>query len=299
MKEETRPGYPSNLYWQQPNPKRMLRSSLKSPAYSRTCGLFFLLMSLGALGFCNAQQPGTLTADNAIATRGDLPDAPSPMSDETSDTSSASLAKSSYNATLGVTPRAETGTPARKFDRIVQPGEFGQPLDSADKLKLAIMSRLTMSDVVSTALSAGWSQMLNTSPNFGTDRGAFGERLGALALKQTTQSIFNYGIYASLFHDDPRYYVMGPQKSGGARALYSASRLVITQTDDGRAAINWPKFAGIVSAIALTNAYYPAQDHGFAHGATAFGVSLGSTILNNEFHEFIGDGLRLLRHEHD
>src|SRR5580698_6936325 len=114
MKKEARPGYPSNLYWQQPNPKRMLRSSLKSPAYSRTCGLFFLLLSLGALRFCKAQQPGTLTAENAIATVGDLPDAPRPMSDEASDTSSASLEKSSDNAILGVTPRAETGTPARK-----------------------------------------------------------------------------------------------------------------------------------------------------------------------------------------
>jgi hypothetical protein len=117
-----------------------------------------------------------------------------------------------------------------------------------------------------------------------------------LALKQTTQSLFSYGIYAGLFHDDPRYYVMGRQKKIGARVLYSASRLVIAQKDDGRAAINWPKFAGIASATALTNAYYPPSDHGFVNGAAAFGVSLGTSILNNEIHEFIG-GLRLARRD--
>jgi hypothetical protein len=90
---------------------------------------------------------------------------------------------------------------------------------------------------------------------------------------------------------------MGRQRIAGIRALYSASRLVITQTDDGRAVINWPKFAGIASATALTNLYYPAQDHGFAHCATAFGVSLWNSILNNEIHEFVGDGIRLLRHD--
>jgi hypothetical protein len=89
---------------------------------------------------------------------------------------------------------------------------------------------------------------------------------------------------------------MGRQRSVGVRALYSASRLVITQTDDERAAINWPKFAGIASATAVTDAYYPASDHGFAHGAAAFGMSLWTSILNNEIHEFMGDGLRLLRH---
>lgn len=170
-------------------------------------------------------------------------------------------------------------------------------MNSFDKLKLSIMSRLTASDIVATVFSAGWSQIRDSSPHYGTDSGAFGERLGALALKQTTQSIFNYGIYAGLFHDDPRYYVMGRQRSIGVRALYSASRLVITQTDDGRAAINWPKFAGIASATALTEAYYPAQDHGFASRTAAFGESLGTSILNNEIHEFLGDGLRLLRHK--
>jgi hypothetical protein len=198
-----------------------------------------------------------------------------------------------------VAPQPATGTPARKFHRVVQPYEAGQPLNSADKLKLSIMSRLTMSDVASTVFSAGWSQLRDSSPHYGTDSGAFGERLGALALKQTTQSIFNYGIYASLFHDDPRYYVMGRQRNVGVRALYSASRLVITQTDDGKAAINWPKFAGIASATALTEAYYPAQDRGLGSRTTAFGESLWTTILNNEIHEFIGDGLRLMRHHQD
>jgi len=247
-----------------------------------------LLASLGAPAICQAPQTAALADDLAIAAPGDLPDAPSPTLDTPS-----------YNSLLSFPPRTETGTPARKFHRVVQPGEFGQPLDSFDKLKLSIMSRLTVSDIASTAFSAGWSQIRDSSPHYGVDSGAFGERLGALALKQTTQSIFNYGIYASLFHDDPRYYVMGRQRSVGVRALYSASRLVITQTDDGRAAINWPKFAGIASATALTNAYYPAQDRGFAHDAGAFGLSLWTSILNNEIHEFVGDGLRLLRHNRD
>jgi hypothetical protein len=222
---------------------------------------------------------------------------------EPHETASATLVKASCDSSFedtaegvaGGTQRAATGIPAKKFHRVIQPNESAEPLNTGDKLELSIMSRLTMTDVASTAFAAGWSQLRDSAPHVGTDSGAFGDRLGDLAIKQTSQSIFSYGIYAGFFHDDPRYYVMGRQKNIGARALYSASRLVITQKDDGSAAINWPKFAGIASATALTNAYYPAQDHGFANGAKAFGVSLGTSILNNEIHEFIGDSLRMMR----
>jgi hypothetical protein len=253
---------------------------------ARTSCLVIMLVSLG-MYVCKAQQHSPLTGDNATTASGDLPGAPSVTPDAPEERS---------NLIFGVARRTATATPARKIHRIVQPNEFGQPLSSGDKLKLAIVGQFTVSAQASALFSAGFSQMRDSSPHFGTDSGAFGERLGALALKQTTQSIFEHGIYAGLFHDDPRYYVMGREKNPGIRALYSASRFVITQTDDGKASINWPKFAGIVSAAALTNAYYPAVDHGFANGASAFCVSLGTSILNNEINEFIGDGLRLLRH---
>lgn len=250
----------------------------------QVCGLLAMLVCFGAYGVCQSHGFGISTDDNAIAVPGDLPDAPSAMPDN-----------ESSESPFEVPPRSPTASPAKKFHRIVQPSEFGEALHDGDKLKLAVMSRLTASDVASTAFSAGWSQMRDSAPHFGTDSGAFGERLGALALKQTTQSIFSYGIYASLFHDDPRYYVMGRQKNVPLRALYSASRLVIAQKDDGTAAINWPKLAGIASTTALTNAYYPARDRGFANGASAFGVSLFTSVLNNEIHEFFGDGLRMVR----
>ncbi|HEY4382251.1 MAG TPA: hypothetical protein VGN01_18020 [Acidobacteriaceae bacterium] len=258
------------------------------PAYRGVCILFVISAWLPVVSVGQEQLTGTSTADTMNVEPADLPDAPNAAANE---------ARS--DELLGTTTRTSGGNPVKRFHRVVQPNEYAAPLSSGDKLELAVMSRLTVSDVASTVFSAGWSHVRDSAPHYGTDSGAFGERLGALALKQTTQSIFSYGIYASLFHDDPRYYVMGRQKSIGRRALYSASCVALTQKDDGSAAINWPKFAGIASATALTNAYYPPQDRGFSNGAKAFGVSLGSSVLNNEIHEFIGDGLRLLHHRRD
>ncbi len=263
----------------------MLEDCLMDPTNWRMYGSVIIVGWLAAAGLGRAQQGAAPAGDGAAVVQSDLPNAPSAM-----------LSEAKPDALFGSTTRTATGDPAKKYHRIVQPNEVAEPLTVSDKLELSVMSRLTASDLASTAFSAGWSQMRDSAPHYGTDSGAFGERLGALALKQTTQSIFSYGIYASMFHDDPRYYVMGRTKNAGVRALYSASRVFIAQKDNGNAAANWPKFAGIASATALTNAYYPTRDHGFANGATAFGVSLWTSILNNEIHEFIGDGIRLVRH---
>jgi hypothetical protein len=187
---------------------------------------------------------------------------------------------------------------ARKNHRVVRPYERAPRLTVGGKFELSIMSRLTFGEAGATLVAAGWSQLTDGRPHTGTDSGAFGERLKDLAIKQTTQSFFTYGVYAAAFHDDPRYYVMGPSKPIFRRAVYSALGVVYARKDDGGSGINWPRFAGIATATGLTNLYYPAEDHGVAKTADAFVSSLGSSILNNELHEFSGDLGRLIHHHH-
>ena len=88
---------------------------------------------------------------------------------------------------------------------------------------------------------------------------------------------------------------MGPTMKPLHRALYAAERTIITQKDDGSQAINWPKLAGIASSTALTTAYYPTVDHGFGNESKAFAMSLATSILNDELHEFGGDLFHMIR----
>ncbi len=185
--------------------------------------------------------------------------------------------------------------PARRNHRIVRPYEETEPLSGGDKIELSIMSRATPGDAFATVFGAGWSQWRDSHPHYGTDTEAFEKRLGALAIKQTTQSFFSYGVYAAAFHDDPRYYIMGSTVPVWRRAVYAGTRAVITQKDDGTAAINWPKLAGIATATALTTAYYPKVDQGFGNETKAFAASVGTSMLTDELHEFVGDAMRLVR----
>ena len=184
---------------------------------------------------------------------------------------------------------------ARKYHRVVRPYEEAGPLTGFDKIKLSIISRATVGELVGTAWSAGWSQWRDSRPHYGQGTEAFEKRLGALAIKQTSQSLLTYGVYAAAFHDDPRYYVMGPTEKPVKRLIWSAERTVLTQKDDGTPAINWPKLAGIATSTALTTAYYPAVDHGFGNESKAFAMSLATSILNDELHEFGGDVIHMIR----
>jgi hypothetical protein len=226
----------------------------------------------------------------------ELPDSPGAML--TAGTSLNDSATATADAPVVPTRDIEATSvlvPARKYHRVVRPYEDAGPLTGFDKIKLSIISRATIGEVVGTAWSAGWSQWRDSRPHYGQGTEAFEKRLGALAIKQTSQSFFTYGVYAAAFHDDPRYYVMGPTEKPVKRLIWSAERTVFTQKDDGSPAINWPKLASVATSTVLTTAYYPAVDHGFGNESKAFAMSLATSILNDELHEFGGDVIHMIR----
>jgi hypothetical protein len=70
-------------------------------------------------------------------------------------------------------------------------------------------------------VSAGYGQLTNSDPKYGTDEGAFGERLGAAFLRQASMRFFADSLLPTLDHEDPRYY---REASGdyAARVLHAA-----------------------------------------------------------------------------
>lgn len=256
------------------------------------------LVALAALGLIGTRSTGQMQQGPpaAVVATSELPDSPGTLL-------AASMPAMSDASDTTVIPTRDVEStsvlvPARKYHRVVRPYEEAGPLTGFDKIKLSIISRATVGELVGTVWSAGWSQWRDSRPHYGQDGEAFEKRLGALAIKQTSQSFFTYGVYAAAFHDDPRYYVMGPTVKLVKRAIWSAERTIFTQKDDGSPAINWPKLAGIATSTALTTAYYPTVDHGFGNESKAFAMSLATSILNDELHEFGGDLFRLVRHKH-
>ncbi|QEE28488.1 hypothetical protein FTW19_11045 [Terriglobus albidus] len=184
---------------------------------------------------------------------------------------------------------------AEKHARIIQPGQQAQPLTPGDKLIFSIHNQTRPMSPVNWVVSAGLSHLRDGRPHYGTDSGAFGERLGAAALKQGTQSILVFGVFASLFHEDPRYYRQGNSHPFMKRAVYAASRIVITRTDSGQPSINWARICGMAGSAAMTNLYYPERDTGLNPTLRSYGDSFVTGAATNELREFMADAIAMIR----
>jgi hypothetical protein len=261
-------------------------------ALQRTLPLILILLASAMPHYAKAQIGTPASVAYAMAS---LPDAPS--------SSSNGIAVNSNEDTFDVEDNADTtGAPrlrhrhyiASRTDITIEPGQTAPSLTPQDKVSLGLKESFTLFSVVGWLASAGYSHVTNGSPNYGTDSGAFGERLGATALRNTSEHILSNAVFAPIFHDDPRYYKMGPGHNVVKRTLYAATRTLITKADDGRPRPNYSLLSGNLVGSILTNAYYPSPNQGFGQTAKTFGTSVGGSALGFIVTEFLDDALDIV-----
>jgi hypothetical protein len=173
----------------------------------------------------------------------------------------------------------------------VFPGEIADPMTVSDKVKAGLKNSVSLFSMTGWIASAGYEQMTNGSPNFGTDSGAFGQRLGFGALHGITNGVFSNSLFAPMFHEDSRYYVMGRGHPFLKRLVYATTRVIIARTDNGHSIPNYSLFAGNAAGAALTVTYYPAQNTTFSQVTRTFGTSLAGSAFGFIVDEFVIDAL--------
>jgi hypothetical protein len=249
------------------------------------------LLATLALPFAAASAQATLheLASSSSEASLTLPDAPgfssSPMLLTGAPTGSGA---SSNGASL---PEASRTT------KYIEPGQSAPKLAAGDKVLLGLRDAVSPFSAVGWLASAGYEQLVNGSPNYGTDRGAFGQRLGAAAIRDISEGIFSDSVMSPLLREDPRYYRMGPSHNFFVRLVYSGTRPIITRTDGGSTTPNIAELAGNLAGAGLTNAYYPQLNRGGKQTLETFGGSLGGAAIGDVVSEFYGDFIHLFHHD--
>jgi hypothetical protein len=207
---------------------------------------------------------------------------------------SALGARAQQNA-LPDTPKPSdpiNNTPAavekRKWSDIVEPGEKVPPLYAKDKLLFPLHEELRPPGWFSAFFSSGWEQLLDRDPRYGVDSGAYGQRLGAAAIRALSMRTFSDGVMPTLLHEDPRYF----RKVDGSiwqRGRYAASRVFVGQRDSGASGFNTSVVVGHGMASALTMAYYPDKSSNARVVFTTWGYSLVGAACGNIWSEFWPD----------
>ena len=134
--------------------------------------------------------------------------------------------------------------------------------------------------------------MVDTDPHTGSDLGGFGERLGLTMMRQATDRVSGDGIFAALFHQDPRFYRTGHGRYVH-RGLIAVSGHTSASTTRAR---RGPGFSGLLghafgSFLAMT--YYPQESATAAIAARGFGTAVAGDMGGKLLLEFGPDALRL------
>lgn len=204
---------------------------------------------------------------------------------------SSTLTNSGASSSTGVFVAApfESLSEASPTEKYIEPSQTAPPLSAKYKFLLGVKAAFSPFAAVSWFAAADYEQLGNEDPNYGTDRGAFGQRLGAAAIRDASEDVFADSFMSPLFHEDPRYYRLGPSHNFFIRVVHAGFRPVIGRTDGGLSSPNFSNLAGTMAGTALTNAYYPSANRSLTQTMQTFGWSLGVSSVGYVFREFSGD----------
>jgi len=221
-----------------------------------------------------------------------LPDAPEPQKTEPPQDEKPLVAA----APKTTAAQANAMPMAPMYSRVIPAGMATPQIHKWDKIELATRNLYSLSSFADIIVSAGWSHVTNGQPNYGTDSGAFGERLGAAGIRDSTQAFLSNGPFAVWLHQDPRYFALGRQSSFMKRTWYSITRPLITRdSSDGHAVFNSSLILGQAAGVGLSNLYYPESNRNFHDNMARFGGSIGGSALSFWLDEYTSDLLKAFR----
>lgn len=162
-------------------------------------------------------------------------------------------------------------------------------LTAKQKFKLFAKETFDPGTAALAATGAAISQTDNDDPKYGYGGSAYAQRFGAALADITSQNFFQDALLASVLHEDPRYFRMGPEFPFWHRLGHAISRVAVTRADSGKTTFNYSGILGMSMGIGLSNAYYPAGSVTGTEVAKRFGTSLTASALFNILPEFWPD----------
>jgi hypothetical protein len=220
-----------------------------------------------------------------------LPDAPQPQSTEQQQSGEQQPADPK-----AASPVAHASYETRKWSPTIEPGERVPPLRAKDKMVYWLHEQARPTALLPAFVSAGYGQLVDSDPHYGTDSAAFGERLGAAALRDASMRFFADSLLPTLVHEDPRYYRKA-SGSYGSRGWHAVQRVVVDESDHGHQRLDVSDIFGRLIASGLTLTYYPHRSTNGGAVVRTWGTSIVGAAGDNLFLEFWPDILNRFHHE--
>ena len=130
----------------------------------------------------------------------------------------------------------------------------------------------------------------------GRGPGAYAVRYATSLADSSISSFLTTAIVPTLLKQDPRYFEL---REGNVwhRTWYAASRTIITKSRSGETQFNLSGIGGNAVAAAVSNFYYPSEDHSSTQTVTRWGTQVMWDAVSNELKEFWPDIRRKMHHD--
>jgi hypothetical protein len=205
------------------------------------------------------------------ATTADLPDAPQPASAIKND------------RIFGVMPNYST---------VENQDQFG-PISTKGKYMLSVKSTFDPYTFAFIGFASLIGQAENSEPSYGQGLKGYAKRYGTSYADALIGTFMTTSVAPSLLKQDPRYFQLG-HGSIWHRAVYSASRMIITRSDSGNRQFNYSEIGGNLVAAGISNLYHPQDERTFTNTMSVWGTDIMWDAVSDELKEFWPDIRRKL-----
>jgi hypothetical protein len=164
-----------------------------------------------------------------------------------------------------------------------------QPITPMQKLTIATKDTVDYPLFLVGAGFAGLAQLTDQHPNFGGGMKGYALRYITAYSDQASGNLLTEGFLPILFHEDPRYFRVGPSYGGvWKRTAYAASRIFVNKTDNGNNSFNFAEVVGNSISAGLGNAYY-TQERTLGDNFQRLYVALATDAFSQVLKEFWPD----------
>ncbi|WP_263419735.1 carboxypeptidase-like regulatory domain-containing protein [Terriglobus albidus] len=161
------------------------------------------------------------------------------------------------------------------------------PMTTKQKFQLATRDTLDWTSFIGVTVSAGVEQANNSYAGYGQGAAGYGKRWAARFGDGRISDYFDHAIYASLFHQDPRYFYQGIG-STKSRVYHAIASAFVARSDSGNMMPNYSYLLGAMTSGALSNLYYPHADRGWDLVFTNAAIGIGGRAAGAVARELLG-----------
>ena len=181
--------------------------------------------------------------------------------------------------------------------RAVSAGAIPPPPTPKEAFKIATQNSFDYSSFIFVGITSAMAEWSNAHPQLGEGMAGYGRYYWRGFIDKADGNYLVIFALPTVFHQDERYYAMG---EGGfwKRAIYSASRVLITPNYHGHNTFNASEVLGRGISQGISAAYYPSQDRTAGSLAVKYGWAMGRDALTNVFREFWPDIATHVLHRH-